>query len=126
MERCLVSCADTCSQDAGAARVGYLYVVVARRQTCRTRMRRAAIQVNVVFISVDVEIDATTGGVGGEDRAGKRRIGEVCIGWFVRPLLRSLGEIFRLGLVLPSFTVLLAKLRSEVLNKISCGGVCSF
>jgi hypothetical protein len=36
-------------------------------------MRRTAIQIDKVFTRVDVQIDATTGGVGGKDRAGKRR-----------------------------------------------------
>jgi hypothetical protein len=36
-------------------------------------MRRAAIQIDAAFTRVDVQIDATTGGVGGEDRAGERR-----------------------------------------------------
>ena len=35
-------------------------------------MRRTAVKVNVMFVTVDVEINAATGAVGGEDCAGKR------------------------------------------------------
>ena len=36
-------------------------------------MRRPTVKIDVVFITVDVQIDAATGGVSGPDRAGKRR-----------------------------------------------------
>jgi hypothetical protein len=38
-------------------------------------MRRAAIDVNIFFIVKDILVYLGAGTVGGEDRAGKRRIG---------------------------------------------------
>ena len=64
----------TQAQHAGSARVGYLDVVVTVRQAGCAGMRGTAIKVNVMFVTVDVEIDTATGAVGGEDRAGERWI----------------------------------------------------
>src|SRR5205823_7838042 len=74
LERRRISCPCAGSQDAGSARVGYLDVVVTIGQAGCAGMRRAAVKVNFVFVTVDVEINAATGAVGGEDRAGERRI----------------------------------------------------
>ena len=73
LEWFLISHANTGSQNAGSAGIGYLDVIFTIRQTRCAGMRRTAVKVDVMFVIIDVQIDAATGAIGGEDRAGKRR-----------------------------------------------------
>src|SRR5204863_6114860 len=71
VERRRNQCAETSTQHTPPVRISYLDVIISSRQ--RGAMRRPAIKVNVVLVTVDVEIHAATRGVGGPDCAGYRR-----------------------------------------------------
>src|SRR5206468_11853077 len=71
-KRRLIASTAACAQQDISAGIGDLHVIASVWQTSSAGMRRAAIQIDIAFTRVDVQIDATTDAICGEDRAGQR------------------------------------------------------